>query len=113
MPIPDIARSQEDCTLKKDLTHSAVLALKGYSVKKLGGKYYVSPSAWHGDKQGRWAGPYKTLNHACAAIGRKLAREFKERQERQVKFYERYQPREELNALPAPETAEAPNDPPF
>lgn len=64
--------------MKRKLTEARVYALRGYTVKIEGGKYFVSPSSF--PNQGRkWAGPYKSLQHATTAIARKLQREFAKR----------------------------------
>jgi hypothetical protein len=58
-----------------------VFALKAWTVKSDGGKFFISPTAWFDEKQ-KWHGPYKTLQNATAAIARKLAEEFLERAKR-------------------------------
>jgi hypothetical protein len=64
-------------TLKKNLTEARVFALKGFTIKSERGKFFVSPTGHN-----NWAGPYKSLHHATAAIARKLSREFTQRDER-------------------------------
>ena len=63
--------------MKRKLTEARVFALKGYTVKTESGQFFVSPTGLN-----RWAGPYKSLQHATTAIARKLAREFTQRNER-------------------------------
>jgi len=63
--------------LKKKLTEARVFALKGFTIKSVRGKFFVSPTGYK-----NWAGPYKSLHHATTAIARKLSREFTERSER-------------------------------
>lgn len=67
--------------MKKALSQSLVLALKGYSIKTERGKYYVSPTA-HFEQKPQWAGPYRSLKHACTAIARKLEAEYVKREAR-------------------------------
>jgi len=61
--------------------HVRVFALKGWTVKSEGGKFYVSPTACFEDKH-KWRGPYRTLQHATTAIARKLGEEFNKRHKR-------------------------------
>ena len=64
----------------------ALFALKAWSIKKQGEKFFVSPSTTFQDKP-NWSKGYASLQAACAAIGRKLAEEWLERNERRRKFY--------------------------
>ena len=64
--------------MKQKLTEARVFALKGFTIKSERGKFFVSPTG-----RNSWAGPYKSLHHATAAIARKLSREFTKRDERQ------------------------------
>ena len=63
--------------MKKKLTEARVFALKGFTIKTDGGKFFVSPTG-----RNNWAGPYKNLHHATTAIARKLSREFTQRHNR-------------------------------
>ena len=63
--------------MKSKLTPGRVIALKGYTIKTAGDKFFVAPTGMT-----EWNGPYKSLQHATTAIARKLAREFTERRER-------------------------------
>jgi hypothetical protein len=61
--------------VKRKLTQARVFALKGwFTIKSERGKFFVSPTG-----RNRWAGPYKSLQHATIAIARKLSREFTQR----------------------------------
>lgn len=64
--------------MKRKLTAARVYSLRGYIVKVEKGKFFVSPSSMP-NKGRKWAGPYKTLQHATTAIARKLQREFARR----------------------------------
>jgi hypothetical protein len=64
--------------MRRKLTAARVFALRGYIVKIDRGQFFVSPSSLP-NKGRRWAGPYKTLQHATTAIARKLQREFAKR----------------------------------
>ena len=63
--------------MEKTLSQARVFALKGFTIKRDHGKFFVSPTG-----HAKWAGPYKSLHHATTAIARKLAREFTERDAR-------------------------------
>lgn len=63
--------------MQRKLSESRVFALKGFTIKTEGAKFFVSPTGRH-----TWSGPYKSLHHATSAIARKLAREFTERDKR-------------------------------
>ena len=69
--------------MKKKLTEARVFALKGFTIKTESGKFFVSPTGLN-----RWAGPYKSLQHATTAIARKLSREFTQRNERLTQLKE-------------------------
>ena len=60
-----------------------MFALKGFTIKTESGKFFVSPTGLN-----RWAGPYKSLQHATTAIARKLSREFTQRNERLTQLKE-------------------------
>ena len=62
----------------------AVYALKAWTVKEHGDKFYIIPSAAIGM---RWSKGYKSLQAACAAIARKLAEEWTTRNERRRAHY--------------------------
>ena len=62
----------------------AVFALRAWTIKKRGDKFYIIPSAAFGM---RWSKGYKSLQAACAAITRKLAEEWTARNERQSAHY--------------------------
>jgi hypothetical protein len=72
-----LASSDWSISVKRKLTNGRVFALKGYTVKIDRGKFFVSPTGLN-----RWAGPYKSLQHATTAIARKLSREFTQRNKR-------------------------------
>lgn len=69
--------------MKKNLTQVRVFALRGFTIKSERGKFFVSPTG-----RNTWAGPYKSLHHATAAIARKLSREFTRRNGRLQKVME-------------------------
>jgi len=58
-----------------------VYALRAWSVKKVGDKWYVAPTACF-DNKPEWSKPYATLYRATSAIARKLAEEVLTRQKR-------------------------------
>lgn len=62
----------------------ALFALKAWTIKKSGNKFYIIPSAPFGM---RWSKSYKSLQAACAAIARKLAEEWTSRNERRHAHY--------------------------
>ena len=64
----------------------AVFALKAWTIKQHGDKFYVAPTAAFDDKM-KWSKPYATLQRATTAIARKLADEWLQRNDRQQKFY--------------------------
>lgn len=51
-----------------------VYALRGYTIKKRGDEFFVSPTGVEGSH--RWSKPYATLQRATTAIARRLQREF-------------------------------------
>ena len=51
-----------------------VYALRGYTIKKRGDEFFVSPTGVKGAH--RWSKPYATLQRATTAIARRLQREF-------------------------------------
>jgi hypothetical protein len=63
--------------MKRKLSEARVFALKGFTIKTEGAKFFVSPTG-----RNTWSGPYKSLHHATTAIARKLAREFTQRNAR-------------------------------
>lgn len=63
--------------MKRKLSEARVFALKGFTIKTEGAKFFVSPTG-----RNTWSGPYKSLHHATTAIARKLSREFTEREAR-------------------------------
>lgn len=66
---------------KSSLSKDRVFALKGFTVKIEGTTYFVAPTTYHGAAL-RWSKGYKSLQHATAAIARRLQREFTERNKR-------------------------------
>ncbi len=66
--------------MTKQLTRARVFALKGFTIKIEGGKFFIAPTGHN-----KWAGPYKSLHHATTAIARKLSREFMQRNDRLLK----------------------------
>jgi len=64
----------------------AVFALKAWTIKQHGDKFYVAPTAAFDDKM-KWSKPYATLQRATTAIARKLADEWLQRSDRQQKVY--------------------------
>lgn len=60
---------------------SALFALKAWTIKQKGDKYYISPSAAFHDRP-QWSKGYRSLQAACSAIARKLAEEWARRSER-------------------------------
>jgi hypothetical protein len=75
-------------SVKRKLSEARVFALKGYTVKCEGDKFFVSPTGLN-----QWAGPYKSLHHATTAIARKLSREYADRNTRLQRGKERLQRR--------------------
>jgi hypothetical protein len=67
---------------------ATVFALKGYSIKQVGEKFYMAPTACFTEKE-RWGKSYSTLHAATAAIARRLAEEWRERSKRQETFHRR------------------------
>jgi hypothetical protein len=63
--------------MKRKLSQARIFALKGFTIKTEGAKFFVSPTG-----RNTWSGPYKSLQHATTAIARKLAREFTKRNAR-------------------------------
>lgn len=63
--------------MKRQLSKARIFALKGFTIKTEGAKFFVSPTGHN-----TWSGPYKSLHHATTAIARKLSREFIERDAR-------------------------------
>lgn len=59
-----------------------IYALKSWSIKKRGDKFFVAPSAQDGKQ--RWRGPYANLQRATTAIARKLQWEFSRRHRKLV-----------------------------
>lgn len=59
----------------------ALFALKAWTIKRNGDKYYISPSVAFHDKP-QWSEGYRSLQAACSAIARKLAEEWTRRSER-------------------------------
>jgi hypothetical protein len=64
----------------------AIYALRVWSVKKVHGKWYISPAARFDAKE-EWMGPYDTVHRATTAIARKLAEEITERHSRRCQHY--------------------------
>lgn len=69
--------------MTKQLTRAPVFALKGFTIKIEGSKFFIAPTGHN-----KWAGPYKSLHHATTAIARKLSREFTQRNGRLQKVME-------------------------
>jgi hypothetical protein len=63
--------------MQRKLSEARVFALKGFTIRSEGAKFFVSPTG-----RNAWSGPYKSLHHATTAIARKLAREFTARDKR-------------------------------
>ncbi len=59
----------------------ATFALKAWTIKEHGGRFYIAPTASFDDKA-KWSKPYATLQRACTAIARKLAEEWTTRNDR-------------------------------
>jgi len=64
----------------------AIYALRMWSVKKVKGKWHISPAARFDDKQ-QWSKPYETLQRATTAIARKMAEEVMTRHKRHCDYY--------------------------
>ena len=62
----------------------ALFALKSWTIKKNGEKFYVRSAAL---ADAKWSKGYRSLQAACSAIARKLAEEWRERNERRRKFH--------------------------
>lgn len=58
-----------------------LFALKAWTIKQNGEKYYISPSVAFHDKP-QWSKSYRSLQAACSAIARRLAEEWTRRSER-------------------------------
>ena len=64
------------------LSREQVFALRAWTLKVAGGKFYAHPT-YHADKE---IGPFKSLQATAAAISRKLAEEYTTRTQRLEKF---------------------------
>jgi len=62
----------------------AIYALRAWTIKERGDKFYIIPSGAFGM---RWSKSYKSLQAACAAVARKHAEEWIERDERRCNFH--------------------------
>ena len=71
--------------MKRKLSKERVFALKGWTIKTENGKFFVAPTY----DQRKYAGPYKSLQHATSAIARKLQKEFTERNAKLEAFHGR------------------------
>ena len=67
---------------------ATVFALKAYSIRQVGEKFYIAPTACFTEKP-RWGKSYRTLQAATAAIARRLAEEWMQRSKRQQTFHRR------------------------
>ena len=63
---------------RNSLTAAKVFALRGYTLKIERGKYFIAPTIAF-KNQLQWKGPYRSLQHACTAVARKLQAEFAKR----------------------------------
>jgi hypothetical protein len=63
-----------------------VYALRVWSVKKVGFKWFISEAARFDDKE-QWKGPYDTIHRATTAIARKMAEEVLTRHRRRCEHY--------------------------
>ena len=66
--------------------NGAVFAVKAWTIKKQGEKFYIAQSIAFAEKP-HWSKGYASLQAACAAIARKLAEEWTARNARRRKFY--------------------------
>jgi len=64
----------------------AIYALRAWTIKERGDKFVIAPTASFDDKA-RWSKPYASLQSATQAIARKLAEEWRERDERRRTFH--------------------------
>jgi hypothetical protein len=64
----------------------AIYALRVWSVKKVGFKWYISEAARFDDKE-QWKGPYDTIHRATTAIARKMAEEVLTRHRTRCQHY--------------------------
>ena len=64
----------------------AVFALKAWTIKQHDDRFFIAQTASF-DEKSRWSKPYKTLQAACAAIARKLAEEWRSREQRRRTFH--------------------------
>jgi hypothetical protein len=64
----------------------AVFALRAWTIKESGGKYFIAPTGRFDDRE-KWSKGYKSLQAACSGIGRKLAEEWSARNARRAKFH--------------------------
>lgn len=64
----------------------ALFALRAWTIKEHGGKFFIAPTAAFDDKL-KWSKPYATLQRATTAIARKMADEWRDRNQRREKFY--------------------------
>jgi hypothetical protein len=64
----------------------AVFALRAWTIKQQGDKFYIAPTAVFDDRQ-RWSKGYDTLQRACMAIARKHVEEWLKRNKRRKHFY--------------------------
>ena len=63
----------------------ARFALKQWTLKRHGAKFYIAPAVSFDDKA-KWSKAYNSLQAACAAIARKHAEEWTERNARYVRW---------------------------
>lgn len=63
----------------------ALYALKAWTIKRVGDKFFVAPSTAFGNKP-NWSKAYASLQAACAAIARNLAEEWTGRHMRHRKL---------------------------
>ena len=60
-----------------------IYALRQWTVERRRHGWYIRPTHAHFTCAAPWTGPYSTLESACLAISRKLAREVRDRYRRQ------------------------------
>jgi hypothetical protein len=66
-------------------SNGASYALRAYTVRRHGDKFYIAPTCAF--EKPRWSKAYASLQAACATIARRHADEWRERDQRRSAFY--------------------------
>ena len=70
-------------------TRPAIFALRQWTIKQRGEKFYIAPAVSFNGKA-KWSTGYKSLQAACAAIARKHAQEWVQRHARYARWCARH-----------------------